>query len=150
MANICLWLLISTATVSPSALLSTYVDFRVLETFLEIVVDCLIGDLADEGKVRNTDFLLLGAFEHRLFNLWLPSTTSTRRTFRLTVVLPPPCPFGDTLWPGDQFETVLCSTERHTIVGFGVLPVGTRCANFAWGIASCLIRRFDEALQLLL
>jgi hypothetical protein len=45
---------------------STYVDFAILEAFLEIVVDGLVGDLADQREIRDTDFLLLGRLEDGL------------------------------------------------------------------------------------
>ncbi len=51
---------------------STYVDLRILETFLQIFIDCLIGNFADQSKVRNPDFLLFRALKHRFSNFWLP------------------------------------------------------------------------------
>jgi hypothetical protein len=42
---------------------STHVNFAILEAFLEVVVDGLVRDFADEREIRDTDFLLLGRLE---------------------------------------------------------------------------------------
>lgn len=41
----------------------THVYLAIFESLLQIVVYGLIGDLADQGKIRYTDFLLLGGLE---------------------------------------------------------------------------------------
>jgi hypothetical protein len=48
--------------------LTTYVDLGILEPLLQIVVDGFIGNLADQGKIRYSDFLLLGGFENSSFD----------------------------------------------------------------------------------
>lgn len=47
------------------------VDFAILETFLQVLVDSLIGDLAQQGEIRDTDFLLLSDLKGRLLDLRL-------------------------------------------------------------------------------
>jgi len=53
-----------------------YIDFAILESLLQVVVDGLVGNLADKGEIRNSDFLLLCRLEGRLLDLRLPSTGS--------------------------------------------------------------------------
>jgi hypothetical protein len=48
-----------------------YIDLAILKALLQVVVDCLIGDLADKGEIRNSDFFLLGRLEGRLLDLRL-------------------------------------------------------------------------------
>ena len=50
------------------------VDFGVFETLLEVVVDRLVGDFADQREIRDADFLLLRRFVGRFPDLWLPTT----------------------------------------------------------------------------
>ena len=58
----------------------TYVDFRILESFLQIVIYSLIRYLADECKIGDSDLLLLGALKGGFSNLGLsPSTTGRLR-----------------------------------------------------------------------
>lgn len=45
---------------------STHVDFAILEALLQIVVDGLVGNLADQREIRDTDFLLLGRLKDGL------------------------------------------------------------------------------------
>ena len=45
---------------------STYINLAILEALLQVVVDGLIGDFADQRKVRDTDLLLLGRLEDGL------------------------------------------------------------------------------------
>lgn len=45
---------------------STHVYLAILEPLLQVVVDGLIGDLADQCQVRHTDLLLLGRLEDGL------------------------------------------------------------------------------------
>jgi hypothetical protein len=40
------------------------VDLGILEPLLQILVDSLVADLADESQVANANFLLLGRFEN--------------------------------------------------------------------------------------
>ena len=45
---------------------STHVDLAILEALLQIVVDSLVGNLADQRQVRDAHFLLLGCLEDSL------------------------------------------------------------------------------------
>ena len=65
----------------------TYVDFRILKPLLQIVVDRLIRDLADQGKIRDSHFLLLCTLENSLFDLGLPPSAPARRGLGATGVL---------------------------------------------------------------
>jgi hypothetical protein len=44
----------------------THIYFRILEPFLQVLVDGFVGHLADQGKIRDTDFLLLGGLKDGL------------------------------------------------------------------------------------
>ena len=57
---------------------STHVDLAILEALLEVVVDSLVGNLADQRQVRDADFLLLGRLEDGLGRelLLLPRASS--------------------------------------------------------------------------
>jgi hypothetical protein len=44
----------------------THVDLAIFEALLQILVDSLIRDLADQREIRDSDFLLLGGFEDGL------------------------------------------------------------------------------------
>jgi hypothetical protein len=44
----------------------SYVDFAILEALLQVVVDGLVGDLADQRQIRHAHLLLLGALEDGL------------------------------------------------------------------------------------
>lgn len=57
---------------------STYVDFRILKPFLQIIIYSLVRYLADEGKIRNSDLLLLGALKGGLSDLGLPPSAAGR------------------------------------------------------------------------
>jgi hypothetical protein len=46
--------------------MSTHVDFAILKALLQVVVDGLVGDLANQRKIRDADFLLLGRLEDGL------------------------------------------------------------------------------------
>lgn len=61
----------------------TYVYFGILEAFLQILIDSLIGYLADQGKIRNSHFLFFSTFEYRFPDLWLASTTRSFGIARL-------------------------------------------------------------------
>lgn len=78
-------------------LLHTYVDLRVLKSFLEVLVDGLVRDLAEQREVRHSNLLLLRALEHRLLDLGPPSITSARRLFRITGILLPSRTLGNRL-----------------------------------------------------
>ena len=60
---------------------ATYVDFCVLEAFLQIVIYSLVRYLADECKIRDSNLLLLGALKGSLSNLGLsPSAAGCLRS----------------------------------------------------------------------
>jgi hypothetical protein len=44
----------------------THVDLAILKALLEVVVDGLVGDLANQREIRDTDLLLLGRLEDGL------------------------------------------------------------------------------------
>lgn len=73
----------------------TYVDFGIFESHLQIVVDSLIGDLANERQVRYTDLLLLSALEYSLADLGL--APSAVRRLSIAGILFPASAFGDGL-----------------------------------------------------
>jgi hypothetical protein len=45
---------------------STHVDFAILKALLQVVVDGLVRDFADQCEIRDSDLLLLGALEDGL------------------------------------------------------------------------------------
>lgn len=53
----------------------TYINLGILETFLQVVVDCFIRYLAEQRQVRHANLFLLGAFEDSLLDLQLSPTT---------------------------------------------------------------------------
>jgi hypothetical protein len=55
-----------------------YVDLCILESLLQILIYCFVRDLADQCKIRNPDFLLLGGIECRLFDIWFAAARSSR------------------------------------------------------------------------
>jgi hypothetical protein len=58
---------------------STHVYLAILEALFQIVVDGLVRNLADQGEIRDSDFLLLGGLKDGLLcelRLWLSSSTS--------------------------------------------------------------------------
>lgn len=58
---------------APNAI-STYIDLCILKALLQILINCLVGDLADQGKVRHSNFLFLRALKYRFSNFRLPSS----------------------------------------------------------------------------
>ena len=56
----------------------TYVYFRIFKSLLQIVIDRLIGDLAEKCEIRYPNLLLLSTLEYSLLNLRF-SPSSTRR-----------------------------------------------------------------------
>lgn len=70
------------------------VDLGILEALFQIVVDGLVGDLADEREVRDADFLLLRAFELGFLDVGPPPTT---RGLRRSLVLLATCALCDRL-----------------------------------------------------
>lgn len=66
-----------------SGMFFTHIYFGILKTFLQIPIDSFIRYLADEGKIRNSHFLLFSTFEYRFLDLWLASTTRSVGIARL-------------------------------------------------------------------
>lgn len=50
------------------------VDLGAFESLLQVVVDGLVGYLAQECQIRDTDFLLLAGLESRLLGLCATTT----------------------------------------------------------------------------
>lgn len=50
---------------------AAYVDLVMFEAEFEVVIDGLVGDFAEEGKIRDTNLLLLCAFKDGLLDLGL-------------------------------------------------------------------------------
>lgn len=48
-----------------------------VEPKLQVIIDGLVGDLAEQCKVRHSDLLFLRTLEHGLLDLGLSSCTST-------------------------------------------------------------------------
>lgn len=70
-----------------------YIDFAILEPLLQVVVDGLVGDLADQGEVGNANLLLLGALEDGLADLGLAAAGGLRGGG----ILLAPCALGNGL-----------------------------------------------------
>jgi hypothetical protein len=61
---------------------STHVYLAIFEALLQVLIDSLIGDLANQGEIRHTDFLLLGGLEDGLgceLGLWLGASSGFAR-----------------------------------------------------------------------
>lgn len=58
---------------SPRATTLPYINLVMIEPEFQVIVDGFVGDLAEQGEVRNTDLLLLRAFEGGLSDLRLAS-----------------------------------------------------------------------------
>jgi hypothetical protein len=52
---------------------NAHIDLSILESFFKVVVDGFIGDLADQGQVGDTNFLLLVCIKCGLLDIWFPS-----------------------------------------------------------------------------
>ena len=51
-----------------------YIDFCILESFLQVIVDSFVRDLAQECKIRDAHFLLLSALKDGLLDLGLSAS----------------------------------------------------------------------------
>lgn len=76
-----------------------YIDLAILESLLQIVVDSLVGDLANKGEIRDSNFLLLGRLEGCLLNLRLSAGGSGLRGGS---ILLSSSSFSDGLWASSQ------------------------------------------------
>lgn len=89
MANICLQnrsaQIHGITSSAPGRRSQTHVDLSILETDLQVLIDCLIRNLADQGKIRNSDLLLSCRIECRLPNIWLASAGLCRTTRGLSI-----------------------------------------------------------------
>lgn len=83
MADVCLRLQKSASPLALKDNYFTHVYFSILEAFLQILIDSLIGYLADQGKIRNSHFLLFSTFEDRFPDLRLASATRSFGIARL-------------------------------------------------------------------
>lgn len=61
---------------NPRATALPYIDLVMVKTEFQIIIDGLVGDFAQQGQVRNTNLLLLGALESRLLDLRLAARYS--------------------------------------------------------------------------
>ena len=105
MADICLQKLLRKAA-SSLLWLRTHVYFCIFEPLFEVFIDGLVRNRAQQCQVRDPDFLLLRAFENRLFNLGLPTSPSG---CRIGSIFLPSSPFGDAL----GFRIVSESSGEH-------------------------------------
>jgi len=55
---------------------ATHIDLAILKALLQVVVDGLVGNLANEGKIRDSHLLLLGALESGLPDLGLAAAAA--------------------------------------------------------------------------
>jgi|SRR5690242_9388773 len=67
----------------------THVDFAILEALLQVVVDGLVRDLADQRQIRDSHLLLLGRLEDSLGRELGRLLPRTSRTARRRVLLAP-------------------------------------------------------------
>lgn len=81
----------------PDPSFRTYVDLGILESFFQVVVDCLIGYLAKQRQVRHADLLLFGAFEDGFLDLLPPPITGGSGTCCRIGVFLAPSTLGDGL-----------------------------------------------------
>jgi hypothetical protein len=76
-----------------------YINLAILKSLLQVVVDGLVGDLADKGEIRDSDFLLLCRLEGGLSDLRLPAGSPGLRGGG---ILLSSSSFGDGLWVAGQ------------------------------------------------
>jgi len=82
MANVCLRLVSTSAHQTfqlPAIGETTDIYLSIGEPLLQVLIDSLIRDLANQGKIRHTNFLLLCAFEYGLADLPLRAASCGRR-----------------------------------------------------------------------
>jgi len=58
---------------------ATDIDLPICESLLQVLIDSLIRDLADQGKIRHANFLLLRAFKDSLADLALRAASCRGR-----------------------------------------------------------------------
>ena len=64
----------------------TYVDLRIFKSLLQVVIDSFIRDLADEGEIRNSNFLLFSALKNGLPDLGLSPSTTCRLSIAIVLL----------------------------------------------------------------
>lgn len=92
---VCALISIDSKSLSVSDPRPTYVYLPILEPYLQVVIDSLIRDLADESEIRYSDLLLLGALEYSFPDLGLPPSTTP--CLGRAAVLLPSCAFCNCL-----------------------------------------------------
>ena len=112
---LCTWVSRSVSTDCSSS--SLYVDLRVFKPLLQVVIDGFVRDLADEGEIRNSDFLL-SALKNGLPDLGLfPSTTCRLSIARVLLAASAPCDcllkVAISIYPRAKWQS---SKVSHTIV----------------------------------
>ena len=75
---------------------NTHIYLRIFESLLQVVIDSLIRDLADQGKIRYANLLLLCTFKYRFFDIWFATTAASRSLLGCNVFFAPGT-FRDTL-----------------------------------------------------
>jgi len=128
---------------------ATYINFCILETNLQIVVDSLIRDLADQCEIRNSHFLLFGALEDGLSDLGLAPCAAGR--LGIVRVLFSAGALGDCLLNGrfsldvlpGRIWGVLCTmlSFPSCLLSRGVVGLG---ASLRCGLAVCLRYHGDK------
>ena len=58
---------------------ATNIDLPIRKSLLQVLIDSLVRNLADQRKIRHTNFLLLCAFEYGLADLPLRAASCGRR-----------------------------------------------------------------------
>ena len=72
-----------------------YVDLGIFETLFEVVIDGLIGNLAQQCQIRHAHLLLLGTFKDSFLDLLLSGTVGGRRGGGIVFLTP--CALRDSL-----------------------------------------------------
>lgn len=80
-------------------MLGPYIDLCIFESLLQIVVDGLVGNFADQRKIRNPDFLLLGRVEGSLPDIGLGTAICRGAASTRVGGFVPLGPFTDALEP---------------------------------------------------
>lgn len=88
----------------PNSIDDAYIDLAMFEAQFQIVVDRVVRDFAEQGKVRNTDLLFLRRLEHGLLHL------------RLARALSPVAHIGGCLGATETSTLLLSSANRTSRV----------------------------------
>ena len=133
----------------------TYVNFRILESLLEILVDRLIRDLANECQIGHSNFLLLRALKDSLpHSLRLCAIAASLAG----LIFPPTRAFRDTLgigmsvWVAVGALACCCvhCARRRTMVKTPVWPVESQSLappqNHGVNVLCAYIPDYDAAV----